>query len=116
MELHEVTYDQEYGLGYARLGDGVVDRTVTYGDAIAVDFLADGTVYGLEVFGQIREIPVNAMVEHFGWDNEVWSCLSIAARQLEALIEAPRTMGSDGTFRPAGTWHAVGHGGQLTAA
>ena len=45
MKLHEVTYDQEYGLGYARLGEGIVDRTVSYGDAVAVDFAADGSVY-----------------------------------------------------------------------
>ncbi|KYK00857.1 MULTISPECIES: DUF2283 domain-containing protein [unclassified Micrococcus] len=116
MKLHEVTYDQEYGLGYARLGEGIVDRTVSYGDAVAVDFAADGSVYGLEVFGSVHEIPVTAMVDHFGWDNEIWSCLSIAARQLEALIEAPRTAGSDGTFRPAGTWHPTGQNGHLTAA
>lgn len=116
MKLHEVTYDQEYGLGYARLGEGTVNRTVPYRDIVAVDFAEDGTVYGLEVFGETHEIPVDDMVSHFGWDSGIWACLTIAARGLEALMKAPHSTGSDGTFRPATTWHTVEHKGPMAIA
>lgn len=106
MEIREVTYDRGLALGYVRLGEGQVARTVPYGDLFAVDFASDGTVYGLEVFGPVRSIPVDEMVSENGWDSAIWSCLAIAAKELERLMDAPQSSGSDGRFRPQTSWTA----------
>lgn len=116
MEIREVTYDRTFSLGYVRLGEGQVARTVPFGDLFAVDFAQDGTVYGLEVFGRVRSIPVEAMVTANGWDNDVWSCLAIAARELERLMDAPESTGSDGRFRPQTTWTVRQSSNTLEAA
>lgn len=116
MEIREATYDRALALGYVRLGEGQVARTVPYGDLFAIDFAPDGTVYGLEVFGPVRSIPVDAMVAENGWDSVVWSCLAIAARELERLMDAPQSTGSDGRFRPPTTWTSRSTSTTLEAA
>ncbi|TLP72947.1 DUF2283 domain-containing protein [Nesterenkonia sphaerica] len=97
-------FDTELQVGYAYVVDKPAMRTVEFSDVILVDLAEDGDVVGLEVLARLHELPVSEMASEYAWSAGTWRAVHAAAKDLESLMKAQPTTGTDGVYRPRTTW------------